>query len=78
MTPDRSKQYCYQLGASLEQTLGQLEHVFEAVNDLEAAGTGELTHIPSVEEAFRVYSKQGQQESPCIHCDQAKHVCTLL
>ena len=33
-------------------TLSKLEHVLEAVNDLQAASAGELTHITSMEEAF--------------------------
>ena len=41
---------------SSQLTLSQLEHVFEAVNDLEAASTGELAHVSSVEEALRVYT----------------------
>ena len=38
-------------------TLRKLEHVLEAVNDLQAASTGELSHIPRVEESLIICSR---------------------
>lgn len=35
-------------------TLGKLEHVLQAVNDLQAASACELPNISRVEEAFRI------------------------
>lgn len=49
-------------------TLSKLEHVLEAVDDFQAAGFGELAHIPRVEEALGVCT---HKDAHVIQTDQS-------